>query len=238
MKFDISIVIPARNEEKYLPNCLEAIKRAEEVAKLNVEIICVVNRSTDKTEEIARAAGCKVVKSEAKNLSIIRNSGVKEASAKYIVTIDADSIMSKAMLKKVKQLLDGDKYIGGGVMIFPERYSLGIILTAICLVPLIMKYQISGGMFFFRKGDFNDISGFDEKKVSVEDIDFAIRLKKYGKRRKQRYATILTESITTSCRKFDHFGDWYLLKNPKFFWRILFANSQDDANKYWYDIPR
>ena len=57
----ISVVIPAHNEEEFLPSCLEAVKRA--AAALpdgwgdGVEIVVVANRCTDRTEEIAESFG-------------------------------------------------------------------------------------------------------------------------------------------------------------------------------------
>lgn len=235
---DISIVIPARNEEKYLPICLKSIFEAQKNTNLKIEIICVVNRSNDRTEEIARSFNCRVIKNDSKNLSKIRNSGIYEANGKYIITIDADSRMSKGMLLKVKNILDSNKYIGGGVAIWPERFSIGIFLTAMFLLPIIIRHRISGGLFFFSKKSFNEINGFDENLVSVEDIDFAKRLKAYGKSKNMKFANVFREYIITSCRKFDILGDWYLLKNPKFFISILKGTNQKDANKFWYDFPR
>ncbi|MFO7674465.1 MAG: hypothetical protein R6V74_12220, partial [Lutibacter sp.] len=46
-----------------------------------------------------------------------------------LVTIDADSRMSRNMLTEIDRLLRTGKYIGGGVAVWPERWSLGIVLT-------------------------------------------------------------------------------------------------------------
>ena len=82
MKF--SIVIPANNEEKYLGKCLDSIKSAARPVGWEVEVIVVLNRCTDRTEEIARAWGAAVVFDESKNLSHIRNNGVAAASGDVI----------------------------------------------------------------------------------------------------------------------------------------------------------
>ena len=42
-------------------------------------------------------------------------------------------------------------------------------------------------MFWCRKEDFDTIGGFDESLISLEDMDFAIRLKKLGQQRRQKY---------------------------------------------------
>jgi glycosyltransferase involved in cell wall biosynthesis len=233
-----SIIIPARNEEKFLPGCLDSIAAAREPFPREVEIIVAINRCTDRTEEIARAAGAKIVHEDARNIARIRNAGVQAASGEILVTIDADSRMSRGMLVAVDRLLGTGKYIGGGVMIWPERWSAGIVATAIVLLPIALRHRVSGGLFWCFREDFWAIGGFDERCVSVEDLDFANRLKVYGKRRGKRYGTIWRDHIVTSCRKFDQFGDWYLVFNPGFVRRIFSGRSQKDADHFYYDVQR
>ena len=58
---------------------------------LDVEHIVVLNRCTDRTEDIAVFGGCRVVHENAQNLSRIRNAGFTEARGNIVVSIDADS---------------------------------------------------------------------------------------------------------------------------------------------------
>ena len=234
----ISIVIPARNEEKFLPECLDAIQKASKHIRESIEIVVVLNRCTDATEAIAQSNGCKIVQDESKNLSHIRNSGIRAASGDWIITIDADSRMSEYMLAHVVHVLSNPKIVGGGVLILPERWSLGILLTGLCLVPIILFYGISGGLFFFRKADFDAIDGFNEQLASVEDIDFAKRLKRHGKSASRRFVNLYRSHIRTSCRKFDRLGDWYFLKRPFLFMSILKGRNQSAADNFWYDFER
>jgi hypothetical protein len=74
--------------------------------------------------------------------------------------------------------------------------------------------------------------------VSLEDIDFAQRLRAHGRRQGRRFKTIRKAHIVTSCRKFDIFGDWYLIRNPRVVWRILRGKSQEDADRFYYDVRR
>ena len=231
---DFSIVIPARNEEKYLPECVEAISRAKKDYQL--EIIVVVNRSTDKTEELARELSCRVTHSEAKNLSSIRNKGAELASGKYLITIDADSRMSEGMLVEIDKELSSEKYVGGGVLMFPERWSLGIILTGVMLLPVALRDLISGGLFFTKLDYFRAVGGFNEELVSAEDIDFARRLKAYGKTKGLKFKNLWRAHIVTSCRKFDRFGDWYFVLRPWLIWKGLRGRDRALADKVWYDF--
>lgn len=235
----ISIVIPARNEAAFLPRCLDAIERARASIPQALEIIVVLNRCTDNTEEIALQRGCKVVHFDGKNLAAIRNAGAWAASGEVLITVDADSFLSPNMLKDVVRKLSSDTVIGGGVMMYPERWSLGILATGFLLVPLALWYGgISGGLFYCLKSDFVAIGGFREDLVSAEDVDFGYRLKRYGKTKRKRYSTIFSSWIVTSCRKFDAFGDWFVFRQPLRILRALRGRDQELANEFWYDFPR
>lgn len=233
-----SIIIPARNEEFHLPKCLDALKQAQLHASTTVEIIVVVNRSTDRTEAIALEYGATVVSNDSKNLAQIRNTGVRAATGEIIVTVDADSQMTENMLAVIDRHMSSGQVIGGGVMIVPERLSLGILLTGLCLVPIALRHRISGGLFFFTREAFDAISGFNEALSSVEDIDFAVRLRRYGKTINKRFINLFRAYIITSCRKFDHFGDWYFILHPWKMLSLLKGHNQSLADQVWYDFKR
>lgn len=234
----ISIIIPARNEEKYLPGCLEAISKATEHISEQIEIVVVLNRCTDNTEQVARDNDCIIARNDSKNLSMIRNEGVRISSGEVVITVDADSRMSEGMLKRILQELHSGRVIGGGVLILPDRWSAGIICTGLCIVPIALWYGISGGVFFCSREDFDAIGGFDESLCSIEDIDFARRLKAHGKKSGRKFINLYREHIVSSTRKFDAFGDWYFIKHPLQFLRLLKGTSQKDADKVWYEFKR
>ncbi|MFJ7839076.1 glycosyltransferase [Lysinibacillus sphaericus] len=232
----ISIIIPAHNEEKYIGKCLESISKASKLLQNQVEIIVVLNRCTDKTEEIAKSYNCITVNNDDKNLSKIRNTGVERARGEIIVTIDADTQMNEHMLAKVVQNLSSGKYIGGGVTGKFERMSLGIFVSTMLLIgPLLFKYgAISVGIFWCYKEDFKSINGFNEAMLMAEDADFAKRLKVWGKKKGKKYGTIQNGMITSS-RKFDKHGDWVLLKRPKLILAYLKGTDKQYADEAYYE---
>ena len=61
-----SIIIPAHNEEKYIRKCLDSIAKASEAYKEQTEVIVVLNRCTDQTEEIAKSYNCITLKMKIK----------------------------------------------------------------------------------------------------------------------------------------------------------------------------
>ncbi len=132
MKF--SVIIPAYNEEALIGKCFAAIERARKCTSSTVEVIVVLNRCTDKTEQISRNFGATLVEEPVKNLSRIRNSGSKAATGDVIVTIDADSQMSENTFQEIERLLETKKYIGGGTKIKAERLSLGILMSSLVIL--------------------------------------------------------------------------------------------------------
>lgn len=231
-----SILIPARDEEKYIGKCMESIREAANPFPGQVEIVVALNRCTDRTEEIARAAGAIICRDDSRNLAKIRNTAARHATGEIVATIDADSVMSPNMLTEVDKALASGKYIGGGVAILPERWSLGILMFVVALSPLITIRGISAGMFWCLRHDFEAIGGFDENLVTAEDIDLALRLKAHGKSQGRKFHTIYKAHIVTSCRKFDHFGDWYLFRHPIMAWRALRGRNQEIGDKIFYDF--
>jgi glycosyltransferase involved in cell wall biosynthesis len=233
-----SIVIPAHDEEKYLPACLASIEAAARPYPGNVEVVVALNRCTDGTEAIARGWGAKTVVEDARNMARIRNAGARAARGEFLLTIDADSRMSPNMLEVLDGKFSSGKYIGGGVAILPERWSLGIAASTLLLIPLAVRYRIAGGLFWVRREDFEAIGGFDERFVSVEDVDFARRLKAYGRSKGKRFGHVLGAHIVTSCRKWDQFGDWFFFTHPRFVRRILSGHDREAADILYYDAKR
>lgn len=231
----ISLVVPAHNESGFLPSCLEASRQAGERAGVPVETIVVLNRCTDDTENIARRHGCVIIREDAKNLSIIRNAGAGAASGDILVTCDADSRMHPDTYLEVLRLLEGGKFVGGGALVLPERWSLGIIASGLSILPYLALSGVSFGLFGCHKVDFDAVGGFDTRYVSVEDLDFARRLKAHGKTSGRAWGTLFRAPLETSCRKFDIFGDWYIFRNPGFVRKIFRGTDRKSADHFWYD---
>lgn len=222
-----------------MPRCLDSIRASFSlIPETTYEIIVVLNRSTDKTRSIAIGNGCKVVENDSKNLSAIRNTGIHQGSGKVLVTIDADSMVSKNMFTEIKKIMDTGLYGGGGVLILPERWSAGIIASGFLIGILVLWYRVSAGLFFFSREAFLSIGGFDESRLSAEDIDFAVRLKRYSKSRGLRFKNVLRAHIVTSCRKFDKFGDWYFITRLPSMIKLLWGRNRKLADEFWYDFKR
>jgi glycosyltransferase involved in cell wall biosynthesis len=231
-----SVIIPARNEELFIAGCLQSIRVAAASYVGQVEVIVVLNRCTDKTEEIAHSFGARTIRDDARNLAKIRNAGTRSASGRILVTIDADSAMSPGTLMAIDQALTSGTTVGGGTLIRPDRTSLGIQVTLLLFRLFLFISQLSGGLFWCSREDFAAIGGFNEGLVSGEDVDFARRLKAYGKKVHRPFSILPGAYIVTSCRKFDAYGDWCVLTSPLLIWRLLRGNNRRAADAFYYDF--
>jgi glycosyltransferase involved in cell wall biosynthesis len=238
MKPVLSLAIPAHNEEKYIARCIESIVTAAHHVSQPVEVVVGLNRCTDRTREIAESLGARCIVENTKCIAAVRNAAIRASTAPAIATLDADSWMSPKTISEVLTRVYDARYVGGGSVVKLERYSAGIIFSLLAIAPYLVRQRVSIGMFWFLRESFDAIGGFDETLVSVEDLDFAMRLKAYGHSRGQRYGTIWHNGITTSCRKCDQFGDWYILRNPSLVKALFSGRDRRAADHFWYDVER
>src|SRR5437870_3452632 len=112
MKF--SIIIPAYNEEQYLPRLLDSIA----VARSNysggaeaVEVIVADNDSTDRTAEVAEAHGARVVKVAKRRIAAARNGGGHAARGEILCFIDADSAVHRQTFNAIDEAMNSGRYI-------------------------------------------------------------------------------------------------------------------------------
>jgi glycosyltransferase involved in cell wall biosynthesis len=235
----ISIVIPAHNEQYYLGGCLEAAATAAEAVSVKVETVVVLNRCTDGTERIAREHGAKPVMDESRCIAAVRNRGVAASSGEVIVTCDADSRIHPHMLPAVLRELEHGA-IGGGVDIRYDRRSAGIRATEKLFHLGIRITGVSCGSFWTTRRAFDAVHGFDERLLVAEDVDFGLRLRKHGKAQGLHYATLWDTPLSTSARKFDHYGDWLffskMVLDARRVWRSLKGYDTEFADEFFHDF--
>jgi glycosyltransferase involved in cell wall biosynthesis len=214
MKPLISVVVPAFNEEKYLPKCLEALERQD--FRGTREVIVVNNNSRDNTESIARSFKTKVVREKQQGLIFSKQAGCKHAKGKYIVVLDADNIPAPHWLKTIIEILRRSKVAAvTGPYLIPKapwwarlHTSLGIYL--IQSVQFITKSSphIWGGNVAFRREHFEKFGGYDTRfTFAADEVKLRKDLKKFG-----RIHHSLKLAVTTSTRRFKQ-GFFYFYFN-------------------------
>lgn len=99
----VSVIIPIYNAEKRIEKCLDSILNQKYD---NIEIICVNDGSTDDTTRILEVYSNNdsriiVINKENEGVSKARNTGIENATGKYIVFIDADDTIEADMIKRL-----------------------------------------------------------------------------------------------------------------------------------------
>lgn len=97
----LSVVISAFNEEKKIKDCLESVKFAD-------EIIVIDNESTDKTAEIAKKYGAKIItqKNNPLKIDLQKNIGFSKATGDFILSLDADERVTPALADEIQVILN------------------------------------------------------------------------------------------------------------------------------------
>ncbi len=129
---EVSVVIPSMNEEETIGICIEKVKRVFKEYNINGEII-VADNSTDRTPEIARSLGAKVVTPDRKGYGYAYLYAFRHARGKYIVIGDADNTYDFLEMPKLLEPL----FKGEADFVIGSRFKGKILKGA---MPLLHKY--------------------------------------------------------------------------------------------------
>ncbi|MFN2453556.1 MAG: glycosyltransferase [Pyrinomonadaceae bacterium] len=239
-----SIIIPAYNEEHFLPRLLDSVEVARATytrGREAVEIIVADNSSTDKTAELAASRGCRVVRVEKRIIAATRNGGARAARGEILCFIDADSQIHPQTFNEIDKALAGGRVIGGATGLRLERKSIGILLAYCMVVPGVWLTGVDAGVVFCRREDFAAVGGYDESRLYAEDVMFLLALRRRGKVKGQSLARLRNVKALGSTRKFDEFGEWhYFSMISRAGWGLLTGKICDRelADNYWYNPRR
>jgi glycosyltransferase involved in cell wall biosynthesis len=239
-----SLVIPAWNEEALLARLLDTVEVARSRYRLGpgaVEVIVADNASTDRTAAVARDHGCTVVRVEKRSIAVARNGGARAARGEVVAFVDADMRIHPETFNAIDAALETGRYVGGATGVRLERWSLGILVTWLLLIPWVVLLRMDTGVVFTRREDFERVGGYEERRSFAEDVALLIALKRLGRSRGQTLARVTSAKALASMRKFDRHGDWH------YFW--LFAHLgllmlrkpealTELVRRYWYEDER
>jgi chlorobactene glucosyltransferase len=201
----VSVLIPARNEEKNISRCLKMILKQDYP---NFEVIVLDDNSVDKTYEIVNGyrmkdqrvklyKGGPLIKGwMGKNYACHQLS--KYANGKYLIFTDADTLhvgnsISHSLNSLIANKLDALSVYPKQIMVtIHERMSVSFISFAILLfMPLILVKKTKnplfataiGQFFLFKRKAYFDMGGHESVKSEIlEDIHISKRVKKAGYR--------------------------------------------------------
>lgn len=201
----ISVIIPAFNEEKLLPATLRSVRAAMGAfAPLgwDSEMVVCDNNSTDRTPELARAAGAKVVFEGFNQIGRARNTGAAGATGDWLIFVDADSHPSAALFADVADTIQSGRCLAGGSTVrLEEGYRMASIVTGGW--NLLSRFQkwAAGSFIFCEAAAFHAVGGFSKELYASEEIDLFQRLKRAARQRRQRIVILHRHPLVTSARK-------------------------------------
>ena len=185
----VSIIVPAYNEEKVLARTLETLLEADYA---NKEIIVVDDGSKDNTYSVASEysrRGVKVVRRPNGGKFAALNTGIAVSSGEIVMTVDADSMISRAAITEMVRGFENPQVAGvaGNLKVFNRNK----LLTKLQALEYIVQIQIvrrafenfgsltvaSGAFSAFRKTALEE-AGFYDPDYLLEDFDMTIKLQK------------------------------------------------------------
>jgi len=233
-KIAVSVVIPCRNEEKFISKCLDSIIRQDYLEE-NLEVLVVDGMSEDKTRDIVKSyiktyPFIKLLNNFRKIKAVALNIGIKSLRGDYILIIDAHSACQKDYISKCIYYSKSYKAdnVGGVIKTVPGENTLIAKAIAFCLSSFF-----GVGDSYFRTGSggprwvdtvfggcykrevFERMGLFNENLIRSQDMEFNLRLKRAGGK------ILLMPDIVSHYYSKSNLKDFFLHNIKDGIWAIL-----------------
>ena len=173
----ISVIIPVKNGTNYLGEALESLRRQE----LNLEIIVVDDGSTDATAELAREAGCVVLRHPVSRGQVAgKNTGLSAAKGDFILFLDHDDKVRDGALRTMLDALQAAPEASAVQAMVKDFRSPEIPDLPGILVRPEPFYGLFTGAILIRREVFDKIGPFSENVHTGEIIEWFSRLEAQG----------------------------------------------------------
>ena len=210
----IAVILPAHNEEQYLPACLRALKQAAANAEAlgeRVEIVVVLDQCSDASEAIALAHGVHTLHVTARNVGYARRAGANwmlERGARWLACTDADSCVPADWL--VCQLDCGADAVCGTVHVDQWQAHQDATLQARYLAHYQAREghrHIHGANLGICARAYQRVGGFQPLPLD-EDVQLISDLELSGARIVWTARNSVSTSSRVDCRARGGFGDF------------------------------
>ncbi len=202
----VTVVVPAHNEEEHIAETVENLKRMEYPGRL--EILVVDDGSTDRTCELAKKAGARVLRLEKnRGKAAALNYALRNCSSELFAVVDADTYPKRdALLKTVGFFSEpGVAAVTSSVFVkrprtlfekFQAVEYITVSWTRKMLEEMESIYVTPGTLSVYRRDVILKLGGFDETNLT-EDIEIAWRLINEG----YKIRMSLTSEVSTAVPK-------------------------------------
>lgn len=179
-----SIIIPAYNAIKYLPETLESVLNQ---TFTNFEVLIINDGSSDSIVEWAADIidpRVKLISQTNQGVSAARNTGIKKSKGEYIAFLDADDLWEATKLEKQLQFLKNNPSLGlihtAMMLIDGEGKSLGRTFISNvegdALKALLEQNTIVTSSVIVRRNCLETVGSFDNSLRSSEDWELWVRI--------------------------------------------------------------
>jgi glycosyltransferase involved in cell wall biosynthesis len=203
-KIEVSIIIPAYNEEEYISACLQSL--VWQKTKYNYEVVVVDNNSTDRTKKIALSfkdkLNIRVITEKQQGRGVARWRGFEEATGEFLFSSDADTVFPP-------------DWIDGFMKYFQNKKIVAV--TSLCNIDDPSKankaffkfvhqvtnegyrialgyYCLYGFSYAIRRDVYIKAGKIDKHLNALDDLDLGSRVKKLGKIQLVRDIPVLTSN--------------------------------------------
>jgi cellulose synthase/poly-beta-1,6-N-acetylglucosamine synthase-like glycosyltransferase len=243
---DVTIIIPAFNEEKTIARSVRSALALDYPEK--VRVIVVDDGSEDATAKKAREAGAKVVKQENAGKAAALNTGIKAAKTPWIACVDADSYVQKDALKKMAGYFN-DSEVGavtGSVKVaeprnlvqwlqFVEYVGMNYLRKSAAFLNGVSCTP--GPLSIYRREALKQVKGFDEGNIT-EDTEIALNLQRHGWKIENAFNAVAYSHAPYSLRHLLHQRvRWYhgaIINNKKYSYMFF---DKKFGNLGWFILP-
>ena len=201
----ISLIIPAFNEERLIGETLVRVKAAMGAFSRrgwHTELIVCDNNSTDRTTELARAAGATVVFEPLNQIARARNTGAAAASGDWLVFVDADSHPSAELFAEVADEIEKGNCLAGGCTVkLDGHYPVaGAVIGLWNWLSRRVRWM-AGSFIFCQAEAFRKVGGFSNELFVTEELDLSKRLKRLARANGKKIVILHRHPLITSARK-------------------------------------
>ena len=191
----ISVIVPVLNEERRIAATLESIFPLQPH-----ETIVVDGGSTDRTAEICRAAGVRVIASRP-GRGRQMNVGAAQATGEALLFVHADTLLPASAGDDIDRALADPGIVGGrfDVRLDGKHWMLNVIGAMISLRSRLSKIATGDQAIFVRRQVFAELGGYPDLPL-MEDVALSRALKRCGP------LACLRSRVVTSARRWEADG--------------------------------
>jgi rSAM/selenodomain-associated transferase 2 len=186
----ISIIIPTLNEEENMAACLASTQNAPDVERIVVD-----GGSKDRTLEIARSCGAKVLRGPVGRARQM-NAGAESAKGEFLLFLHADTRLPEGFSEIIRHMMTLPRIVAGAF-----EFRLDVSSPGLRLIERVANWrsrilQLPYGdqAIFTRLALFREMGGYRDMPI-MEDYELVQRLKKRG-----RIVTVPYPAMTSARR--------------------------------------